>query len=114
MSFTDSGSQSEDEEYSRHGDPEWEFSREAKTWEINRLKWAEQKIKEQHEDQALEAVRFLFAEDEEEEEEEEEEWYVRCLPNWDELTHQSDPEWSDSDWSSDSETYAYPEDVKIV
>ena len=44
--------------------------------------------------------------EEEEEEEEEELWYVRCLPNWDEVTHQSDPE-----WSSDSETYAYPQNV---
>ena len=67
---------------------------------------AEEKIKELHEDEALQAVRYLFIEEEEEEVEEEEEevWYVRCLPNWEELTHQSDPE-----WSSDSETYAYPE-----
>ena len=110
MNHSDSESGSDYDCYSeyeddRHGDPEWEFSLAAVHWEARRLLMAEQKIKEQHEDEALESVRYLFKE-EEEEEEEEELWYVRCLPNWDELTHQSDP---DSDWSSDSNTYAYPE-----
>ena len=67
MSFTDSGSQSEwsDEEMYLHGDPEWEFSRAAKNWEIRRIKWVEEKIKAQHEEEALESVRFLFEEEEE-------------------------------------------------
>ena len=86
------------------GDTDWEFSHDARDWEIRRLRMADEKIKLWHEDEALQAIRFLFVEEEEEEEEEEELWYVRCLPNWDELTHQSDPE-----WSSDSETNAYPE-----
>ena len=89
---------SEDED-ARVGDPDWEFSPAAKAWEIRRQKFAEEQIKLQHKDEALQAIRYLFEAEKEEEEKEEELWYVRCLPNWDEVTHQSDP-----DFSTDSES----------
>ena len=75
----------DDDEDCLVGDAEWEFSAAARAWEARRVFFAEEKILQQFQEAALEDIRFLFDPEEE---------CVTCLPNWDLVTYQSDPEFS--------------------
>ena len=82
------------------GDPEWEFSLAAVAWETRRKLFAEAKIKECHEEEALIDIRFLFVEEGPEEVEEE---CVTEKPNWDWDRYDSDCETeSGSEYDDDS------------
>ena len=91
---------SDDDEDRFCGDPEWEFSLAAVAWETRRKLFAEAKIKEGHEEEALQDIRFLFVE------EEQEEVVEQCVtekPNWDWDRYDSDCETeSGSEYDDDS------------
>ena len=91
---------SDDDEDRFCGDPEWELSLAAVAWEARRKLFAEAKIKECHEEEALQDIRFLFVEPEEVEEE-----CVTEKPNWDWDRYDSDCEYSSesgSEYDDDS------------
>ena len=51
-----------DDEDNRVGDPEWEFSADAKAWEKRRQVFAKAQILLQLQDAALQDIRFLYEE----------------------------------------------------
>ena len=69
---------SEEDEDRFCGDPEWEFSLAAVSWEARQKMYAQILIKEGQEEEALTHIRFLFVEEEEEE-------CVTCNLNWDSM-----------------------------
>ena len=92
----------EDEDEDRFcGDAEWEVSLAAVAWEARRKLYAEEKIKEANEEEALTHIRYLFEEKLELHDEE----CVTEKPNWDWDHYDSDCE-TESNSGSEYDDYS--------